>query len=818
MFLSSQRFWPLVVICSLASVRSFATETTVEFDTSMLKARGLDPSLGAYFAETPRFTPGVKEVNVVVNGTRKGKVAATFGPNGALCATPGMLQGAGLVVPSDLSEADKKEHKENARCYDYTHAYPGSVITPVPAQEELDIIVPKEALDLTAEGGLVRDYATGGTAGILNYSAFTTHNTSSDDSSESRQMMLEEGLNIHDWILRGRQSMTEQDGSHHTDSLYAYLQHTFVNQKKIFQAGQINTAGSVFAGTAIYGMQFMPEDALNNEDNSGVMVSGIARSAQARVEVRQSGRLIFSTLVPAGAFTLNDVPVISNNTGLDVTVTETDGSSNHFEIPAEAINSHQLRSPSGLSAAIGRYASQESDEDSPLLATVSDGWKLTPWLNLGSGLLASQDYNSAAVTLDTIAFRKLLLSTTLRESDDQKHDIKGHSTTFTASYIFGSKISTDISLTRYSSGYRDLEDSLSTDDDFQQYQGQYSAGLHFSLPNFGSLSLRYAQDQAASGDSGSEYVSAAWGKTFGHISLNVSWQHSLNDDAQDEHNSDHFHEDNGDTVFVNFSMPLGEQRVSAFMHTLHHSTNSGIQTNGDIGHNSNYSLSVDRDIDARETGFNAAVNSNLHYTRLGVSAGMDGSDERNYSMAVTGGIVAHKDGVTFSPWPVKDTFAIIDAGKDLPNMRITTSSGDVWTDHWGRAVVPSVNPYHKAKVELDPESLPENVDVENGYGELAAGRGAVGHVRFNTLKVQRAMLHVRMADGSVLHKGSTIVDGGGNYTATVVDDGLVFIENVSHQPALYLVNSNNQRVCKIDYTISTDKSSRTFENITGECK
>ncbi|MFU0448661.1 hypothetical protein ACMZZG_24755, partial [Pseudocitrobacter faecalis] len=66
----------------------------------MLKNRGLDPSLGQYFAEKPRFMPGVKVVNVVVNGAKKGKVAATFGPDGQLCATPDFLQGASLVVPA----------------------------------------------------------------------------------------------------------------------------------------------------------------------------------------------------------------------------------------------------------------------------------------------------------------------------------------------------------------------------------------------------------------------------------------------------------------------------------------------------------------------------------------------------------------------------------------------------------------------------------------------------------------------------------------------------------------------------------------------
>lgn len=817
MFSLSNRYLPVAVLSCLPCICAFASDAPLEFDAGMLKNRGLDPSLGQYFAEKPRFMPGVKVVNVAVNGSKKGKVAATFGPDGQLCATPDFLQGASLVVPADLPDARDDEHLDKAQCYDYIQAYPGSVITPIPSQEELDLVVPQDALDTTGEGDQVRNYTTGGSAGIFNYSAFATQNTANGTRTETKQMMLEEGLNMHDWLLRSRQSLMEEDGSRHTDNLYTYLQHTFVRQQKIFQAGQINTAGSVFAGTAISGVQIMPEDALDKEGNSGVMVSGIARAAQARVEVRQSGRMIYSTLVPAGPFTLTDVPVISNNVGLDVTVTETDGSRTHFEIPAAAINSHQLRSPSGLSAAVGRYRSDTESTSSPLLATMSDGWKISPRVNVGTGLLAAEDYDAAAVTLDTLAFRQLLVSATLKGSADKKHAVNGHSTTFTASYMLDSKVSMDISLTRYSSGYRELEDALSDDDDFEQYQGQYSAGLHFSLPDYGSFSFRYSQNQATSGDQGSQYINAAWGKSFGRANLNISWQHSLGHDDRVQEN-DHINDDEGDTVFVNLSLPIGDHRVSAYSHTLHHETNVGLQTNGDVGDSSNYSLSAERDVSNGENDFNGALNSNLHYTRVGISAGMNGPDDRNYSLALSGGMVAHKNGLTLSPWPVKDTFAIVEAGKDLPNTRISTPSGDVWTDHWGRAVVPSVNPYHKVRVELDPVNLPDNVDVENGFGEIAAGRGAVGALHFTTLHVHRAMLHVRMADGSVLKKGSTIVDGAGQYAATVVDDGVLFIEDVSHQPQLILMDKANHPVCQIAYQASPEAESHVFENITGVCK
>ncbi|TYF62491.1 hypothetical protein DJ537_26010, partial [Enterobacter hormaechei] len=68
------------------------------------------------------------------------------------------------------------------------------------------------------------------------------------------------------------------------------------------QVGEINASSYVLSGAPIVGVQLMPTRALQGS-GSGVSVAGMAHNAQARVEVRQSGRLIYSTLVPAGPFT-----------------------------------------------------------------------------------------------------------------------------------------------------------------------------------------------------------------------------------------------------------------------------------------------------------------------------------------------------------------------------------------------------------------------------------------------------------------------------------------------------------------------------------
>src|SRR3546814_16065536 len=100
---------------------------------------------------------------------------------------------------------------------------------------------------------------------------------------------------MSDWIFRSRQIFTNDGDRASFDPLYAYAQHTFVDQKVVLQAGQININSPLFTGAPITGVQIIPERALAGSAHSGALVEGIAPS-QATVEVRQAGVLLFRTL------------------------------------------------------------------------------------------------------------------------------------------------------------------------------------------------------------------------------------------------------------------------------------------------------------------------------------------------------------------------------------------------------------------------------------------------------------------------------------------------------------------------------------------
>jgi len=829
----------LSVISAAAGLHAqhvLADSDNVQFDTSLLKDRGLSASVGQYFSSAARYTPGIHSVDVQVNGRDIGQLSPRFGSDGQLCVTESFLQSSGLIVPAGVARLAREEEASGQAsssgsagsvCYDYRKDYPTAEVTPLPGTEALSIVVPPEAVDNTSGNGPAQNYRTGGTAGLLNYQAFSTKTQAEGSSGTTYdQAMLEEGINVHDWLLRSRQSLTWNDGVYSSDRLYTYAQRTIVPLKKQLQAGQINTTGSLLSGVSVTGIQLTPEDALLPDSGSGVQITGIARGPQARVDVRQQGRVVYSSLVPAGPFTLTDVPVVSRNNDLDVTVTETDGSKNHFVIPASAINGNQLSSPGGMSLAVGRYRDEGSGSNSgdPWLMTVSDGWRLRPWLNAGAGFMLAQKYNAVAGSVDTLPLNNLTVSGTFKVSDDQRGGNRGSSSTLSANYSFGPSFGIGAATTYYSSGYRDLPDTLS--DSATQYSGQYTANMHWNSVLLGSFSLGYSLSQGTGGSSDSRYVNASWGRSFGKVNVSVNWQTQIgNTDSCDTSNHDSSGQcttsntSNGDLFFVNVSIPFGEHYISAYSRTQSHDTSNGAQISGNLTDNSSYSFSADRDTGSRESDFSGSVNSNLHYTQLGLNAGTQGSTSKNYSVSLNGGVVAHGGGVTFSPWPIKDTFAIVDAGREARGAEITTSSGPVWTDYWGQAVIPSIPAYRSTRVEMNTASLPEGVDIDNGFAQLAAGHGSVSHVNFRVLNVRRVMMHVRMADGSVLKKGGGVLDAQGNYIATAVDDGLIFLGDATGSPALYVAGDTGQRLCQIKYTLpeSNDKS-MAYEQISGVCQ
>ncbi|KIQ51368.1 fimbrial assembly protein, partial [Citrobacter rodentium] len=389
---------------------------------------------------------------------------------------------------------------------------------------------------------------------------------------------------------------------------------------------------------------------------------------------------------------------------------------------------------------------------------------------------------------------------------DEKRGLK---TELQSTVSLAGSLSLSASAAHFSGGYRELADALV--DDFQPYDNTYATNLNWSTSLAGAFSAGYTYNQSGGENHDSRYVLLSWSKSFKYASVSVNWQSAVGNVDEDQ---------DDDMIYVNLSIPLGgAQSISSYMRKQGDRTSYGVQNAGSLTQNTYYSLSVDRDNDSHENSYNGSLSSNLHYTQLGVGGGSNGNHQRNYNAMLSGGVAMHKSGVTFTPYAIRNTFAIAKLNEEKAGVEINTPQGVVWTDAWGQAVIPGLNEWRNSRIEVDANKLPVNMTLANGMKYLAAAHASVSEVNFKILNSRRVMIRVKRADGSTLAKGISIVDEKGNYIVTSVDDGHVFLNDADQISSLYASDDDHPRLCKIDYTLSNDRDEQAFyEEVDGICQ
>ncbi|MEX6320035.1 fimbria/pilus outer membrane usher protein [Providencia huaxiensis] len=107
------------------------------------------------------------------------------------------------------------------------------------------------------------------------------------------------------------------------------------------QVGQINLSNSFFSSGQVIGFQLVPELALDSSSQGGGIVNGIAFERSV-IEVRQAGILIYTTTVPEGPYTLENLPLLNNRLDLSVTVINQSNKESTFIVPASSFMSPQI--------------------------------------------------------------------------------------------------------------------------------------------------------------------------------------------------------------------------------------------------------------------------------------------------------------------------------------------------------------------------------------------------------------------------------------------------------------------------------------------
>ena len=767
----------VLLLCALIPAKVCAEDSSSSgFDAQTLQQRGIDPQLASLLLAAPRYAAGQHTVSLRVNGQRRGRLAVNFDQQGNLCFDRALLDAANLVPPG-----------KTEGCHDFLARYPQTLVEPDPATLTVSLVVPTDALRPVRQD--ISGYETGGFAGLLNYDLSGFYNRFGDDASRFGSANTEVGFNAGDWIVRSRQVQTWQDGLSRSTHLQAYAQRTFASHQAVLQAGQINLYNPVLSGAQITGVQVLTEHALQ-EQGQGALIQGIANSP-AQVEVRQNGALIHSTVVPAGPFALTDVRRLNTRSDVEVTVKESVGGERRFTVPA-AMLGLGLPAP-GYSVAAGRVRNVgDAEGEDPWV--ISGGWTgaLHPQLTLGTGVLAASQYRSVGASLGWLPWLDSQIQLSTQVSNSQAREkVSGVQTDLSWSQRLGEQWSISAANSWRSIGYRELEESTYTRDDSNRdsrYRDQQSLNLGWSHPQLGAFSAGVSRSANFAGDSSSRAL-ASWGTSIGAVSLSASAEWQMGGRQQQDN-----------AVYLNISVPLGEsRRLRSWVRNSGGENRTGLGITEQIDDQLSYRVSAEHDSSDHQVETTLGISALPRYSQLDVSYSRSDAERSSYQGGARGGVVLHGDGVTFSPYPVRDTFALVSVG-DMSGIKLTTPSGPVWTDWQGQAVVPQVAAYGRSPVEVQTRSLPRNADINNGLAMVSAGRGAVERVKFGVGLTRRLLLTVSTDQGAPLPAGASVSSANGEFITLVQDGSQVFLPNVLGQSTLWITTPQGRR-CQLRYSL-----------------
>ncbi len=794
------------------------------FDPEVLRSRGIDPSIAAHFSTASRFLPGRNLVELSVNGSAVGRYPAHFDAEGRICLSDALLRLAGLrpvpssgktANPASPPRADRLAQPVALDCRAFLDAFPTTAVHLLPEQQAVELVTPPEAVAARAAPSPV--YTTGGAAAILNYNVLAGYSRSMGGASRFLQGSVESGFNYQGWVVRSQDAFSMRDGSRQWSHVQAYGQRSFTGYRTALQIGQLMAQGDITGGAPITGVQIAPEQALLPRGSGSPMIQGIAHS-QARVEVRQGGILIHSTVVPPGPFSFSELPLLSTRRDVTVEVIEADGRRHGFSIPAAAVQQLNIGPPAGFSMSLGKLRNLGGAAGpAPWLASVAHGFALGSRVNLSHGVTLASGYRALGIRLDAQPAGWLGTSAQLVGADNPRRHARGVKATLLGSARLAAGFSMDVSETRQSRGYSDLLDvprpalpsspghAIAPGLDRDRPEVRRTIGLSWSGAALGNFNLSYDGTRFFHGLT-SRRLFVSWGKRLGLVNLSISAERALG-----ARRGGH----DGDNLYVSASFALGRHDTAIYGTRSGTRRGVGVRTGAALGEHASYSLSAERDNPGTAPSASANLNLTPRHVQLALGSAV-AAGSRSWSVQASGAAVWHADGLSFSPYPVRDTFGIATVGR-VAGIALHTPAGKVWTDAWGRAVIPSLPAYGGAQVEVMVASLKRNMDLANGYRRIHAARGAVGKLQFAISKVRRALLNVTAEDGGGIPQGSAIVDTQGRLVTLAGAGNMVFLPDLTEQ-ALFARHPDGAS-CRLEFAIPRQApADSVYERIDAVCR
>jgi outer membrane usher protein len=273
--------------------------------------------------------------------------------------------------------------------------------------------------------------------------------------------------------------------------------------------------------------------------------------------------------------------------------------------------------------------------------------------------------------------------------------------------------------------------------------------------------------------------------------------------------------DNNWFAGLNFIIPLGQDYSSS----LSNSKQSGgdiintvnLTKNSPTGKGVGWGLNLSDD-QTQQARANIIINNDSTQFTSEVNQGLN----NNAIRLGANGSLGYAEGLAFVTRSIgEDSIAIVKVG-DLKNIPIYNQNQIMThTNDKGLAFL-KIRPYEKAKIHIDPNTLPLDVDLNETKREPIAFRKSSVFVDFNIVRLKHVLITLLKVDGSFIPAGSKVVIRGQADAFYVGKRGEVYISNL--EDVSHLTITWKDHSCEFDIEYKSAEVTDTDEKRIGPLK
>jgi outer membrane usher protein len=505
------------------------------------------------------------------------------------------------------------------------------------------------------------------------------------------------------------------------------------------------------------------------------------------VDLYLNNSLIANRNMPAGPFTLQNIPVVTGEGTLNVVTTDILGRQQIVNIPFYGSSNllkpglHDYALEAGF---VRRNFGLASNDYGRFLITATDKIGITERFTLEEHGEALLDQQAAGIGGNYLLGRLGVVSASLAGS----HANFQPSGTL-ASLGFQRQAQKGISWgTQWRMASRWFAQlGLEHNQPAPHIQGQFSMGLPLAHSN--SVGLSYVQ-QSYYDKRAVRFLSASYSKL---LPYNLSFILTGMTHVGGEHNR---------SVFATLVWPLNERTTASAQGSLHAGNNAGnlqITRNLPTDDGWGYNLQANQ---GSLSNYQASLTRQNRYGRYQVAAASQRGNT-GYQLQATGSLV-WLDHDFYVARNLGDAFGLVKLAEQKDVTVYLNNQAVGKTDRQGRILLPNLLPYNDNAIRLDFDQLPLTTSATTDSSNVIPYWHSGSVVNFNVTSLKSGMVKLTLPNGDSVPVGATVTTADKSNDTIVVNEGKVYLTALQTDNTLQVNWEDNQCQAVVHYAL-TDK-------------